>query len=59
MTIAWVKAKADLQAENARDVCQQMVPPLAAATIKPNYKFYRKLAGLRNGDLKREEQKND
>lgn len=59
MAIRDVKVRADLRAEQAAVVCRGFLlrnPATIgmAATVVPNFKFYRRMAGLRGGDLRKE-----
>lgn len=57
MSISQVKREADKKAEQSAAECRALlarnpVTALSAGTVKNPIKFYRRLAGLRNGDLK-------
>ena len=51
MSIASVKTEADKLASEQLSKARALLPPLIGATIKPNVKLFRRLAGLRGGDL--------
>jgi hypothetical protein len=50
-----VKLAADEQASQQQQRAQSFMPPLQAVLIKPNFKFFRRLAGLRGSDLDRKQ----
>ena len=52
-----IKANADMMAEAQAAACQRALlaaNPFSRIAIKPNYKFFRKLSGLRGKDTKKE-----
>ena len=54
--ITSVKYLADKTAEMSAAICHQRLLMIGhLPPVKPNYKFWRRMAGLRNGDLRHDE----
>jgi hypothetical protein len=51
-----IKHFTDKMAEMSAGICHQRLLTIGHLTpVKPNYKFWRRLAGLANGDLRRDD----
>lgn len=59
MSLSRAKQRADERAKKAAEVCRGFLlrspaTAMMAGNVVPNYKFFRRMIGLRGGDLRKE-----